>query len=173
MCGVAYLQMTVTSLASTRFAFSPLAEVGMSLYLVSGGEVQGVHQRWYQQVAPALATVDMELLCSVVPRLGRLADFLFAGVSDAGTRIETQLELLADLPAEVFESEIKDVWRGNQPGPRAQALLAMGRDGTRRAAEVMLQYWTVAVEPYWARIRAVLEDDVAFRAGGLARSGLA
>jgi hypothetical protein len=33
--------MSVADLASTRFAFSPLAEVRLSLYLLSGGDVEG------------------------------------------------------------------------------------------------------------------------------------
>ncbi len=103
--GVVNVRMTVADLASTRFAFSPLAEVGLSLYLISGGEVKGLHQAWYEEVKPALSGVDMELLCAVVPRRGLLGDFLFAGATDSGTRIETQLGLLAELPFEALEPE--------------------------------------------------------------------
>jgi len=47
--------MTVADLASTKFAFSPLAETGLSLYLLSGGEVKGLHQGWFLDV-PAMTT---------------------------------------------------------------------------------------------------------------------
>lgn len=60
------VRMTVGDLASTRFAYSPLAEVGESLHLIAAGQVRGVHQEWYQSVRPALARVDMELLAVVM-----------------------------------------------------------------------------------------------------------
>ena len=49
----------------------------------------------------------------------------------------------------------------------------MGCKAPRYLADVVYDYWTVAVEPYWPSIRAVLEDDVAFRAGELTRGGMA
>jgi hypothetical protein len=171
--GMVNVRMTVADLASTRFAFSPLAEVGLSLYLLSGGEVRGLHQGWYQDVRPALARVDMELLCSVVPRRGLLADFLFLGATDASTRIETQLGLLAEFPLEALAKELDAVWADTEIAPPAQALLAMGCKAPRYLADVMYDYWTAAVEPHWSSIRSALEDDVAFRAGELTRGGMA
>jgi DNA-binding transcriptional ArsR family regulator len=171
--GMVNVRMTVADLASTRFAFSPLAEVGLSLYLLSGGEVRGLHQGWYQDVRPALARVDMELLCSVVPRRGLLADFLFLGATDASTRIETQLGLLAEFPLEALAKELDAVWADTEIAPPAQALLAMGCKAPRYLADVMYDYWTAAVEPHWSSIRWALEDDVAFRAGELTRGGMA
>lgn len=47
---VVNVRMTVADLASTKFAFSPLAETGLSLYLLSGGEVRGLHQGWFRDV---------------------------------------------------------------------------------------------------------------------------
>ncbi len=49
----------------------------------------------------------------------------------------------------------------------------MGCKAPRYLADVMYDYWAVAIEPHWASIRAVLEDDVAYRAGELTRGGLA
>lgn len=165
--------MTVGDLASTRFAFSPLAEAGLSLYLLAGGDVKGLHQAWCDDVRPALAGVDMELLCSVVPRRGLLADFLFVGAADANTRIETQLGLLAEFPLDALEAEVREVWQDAPISPRAEAWLATGCKAPRYLADVLYQYWTVAIEPHWAGIRSVLEDDVAFRAGELTRGGMA
>jgi DNA-binding transcriptional ArsR family regulator len=165
--------MTVADLASTRFAYSPLAEVGLSLCRLSGGEVRGVHRAWYEAVKPALATVDMKLLGAVTPRRGLVGDFFFLGATDAMTSIETQLGLLAEFPPEALELEIREVWRHAEVSPRAQALLATGCKAPRILAEVAYEYWTVAVEPYWHGIRAVFEDDVAFRVSELTRAGMA
>ena len=123
--------------------------------------------------AAALASVDIELLCSVVPRRGSLGDFLFVGATDATTRMETQLGLVAEFPLEALAKELKAVWTDAEIHPRALALLAMGCKAPRYLADVMYDYWAVAIEPHWASIRAVLEDDVAYRAGELTRGGMA
>jgi DNA-binding transcriptional ArsR family regulator len=127
----------------------------------------------YEDVRPALAGIDMELLYSVVPRRGLLADFLFVGAADANTRIETQLALLAEFPLDALEAEVRNVWQDAPVSPSAEAWLATGCQAPRYLADVLYQYWAVAIEPHWVSIRSVLEDDVAFRAGELTRGGMA
>jgi hypothetical protein len=81
--------------------------------------------------------------------------------------------LLAEFPLEALAKELKVVWADGEIPPRAQALLAMDRKARRYLADVMVDYWAVAIEPRWSRIRAVLEDDVAYRAGELTRGAMA
>src|SRR5215472_1780366 len=163
--------MTVSDLARTRFAYSPLAEVGESLYALAAGSVYGLHRGWYESVAPRLGGVDMELLRAVVPPRPWIADFLFAGAVDATTSIEAQLELLCDLPHAEFAAELQAVWQGSPPPARASDLLDPG--GPRRLAGVLFDYWTAAIEPHWPAMRAVLDEDVAYCAGDLAHGGAA
>jgi DNA-binding transcriptional ArsR family regulator len=163
--------MTVSDLARTRFAYSPLAEVGESLYVLASGSFCALHRGWYETVAPRLSSIDMELLHAVVPPRPWIADFLFAGAVDATTSIEAQLELLRDLPHAVFVAELQSVWHGGPPPARARDLLDPG--GPHRFADVLFDYWTAAIEPRWPAMRAVLDEDVAYRAGDLARGGAA
>ncbi len=170
---VIHVRLTVSDLALTRFAYSPLAEVGESLYLLSKGSVYGLHQGWYADVAPRLADTDLELLLGVVPPRPWIADFLFSGATDASTSIDTQLDQLAAMPAADFAAELRSVWRGGPPPRRVAELIAAGPDGPRRLAAALHDYWSAAIEPYWAAMRAVLDEDVAYRAGELVRSGVA
>jgi DNA-binding transcriptional ArsR family regulator len=169
--GVIRVRMTVSDLARTRFAYSPLAEVGESLYALAAGSVYGLHRGWYDNVASRLGSVDMELLRAVVPPRPWIADFLFAGAVDATTSIEAQLELLCDMPYAEFAADLQSVWQGGPPPARASELLDPG--GPRRLADVLFDYWTAAIEPHWPAMRAVLDEDVAYRAGELARGGAA
>ncbi|HKR71204.1 MAG TPA: hypothetical protein VJT16_20385 [Streptosporangiaceae bacterium] len=82
------VRLTVSDLARTRFAFSPLGEVGESLYLLSSGSIYGLHQGWYADVSPRLAAVDMDLLLAVVPPRPWIADFLFIGAERGGTAVD-------------------------------------------------------------------------------------
>ena len=54
----------------------------------------------------------------------------------------------------------------------AQAVIAEGAAGARRLADELWRYWSVAIEPHWRELRAVLEDDVAYRAGRLTGGGV-
>jgi DNA-binding transcriptional ArsR family regulator len=76
-------------------------------------------------------------------------------------------------PAEAFGAELRSVWRGGPPPPRITSLIDAGAGGPHILADVLGDYWSVAIEPHWPAMRAVLEEDVAYRAGELARNGVA
>ncbi len=165
--------MSVADLGRTRFAFSPLAEVAESLYMLDSGAVHPLHRSWFDHVQSVLDGVDLELLHAVVPARPLIADFLFAGATDPATTIEQQLELVAQMPSTDLESELEDVWQGEAMPRPARALIALGPDGPRHLAEALGRYWSLALEPHWHAMRAVLDDDVAFRANELTRGGVA
>lgn len=58
--------------------------------------------------------------------------------------------------AEVAASSLREMLGEPNPG--------------RRVADAIWQYWETAIAPYWSRIRAVVDDDGAYR-GGRAVSG--
>jgi hypothetical protein len=69
-------------------------------------------------------------------------------------------------------ADLAQAW-GDRPRPSPLTdLLEAGARGPGILAEKLWEYWTVAIEPHWSRICAVLEADVAFRMGALAERGL-
>jgi hypothetical protein len=89
-----------------------------------------------------------------------VADFLFAAASDAGG-IDGQLRLVAETRADRVRADVEAVWEPHSVPAPARELCAQGAAG----ADTLWRYWSVAIEPHWREIRAVLEDDVAYRAG--------
>lgn len=172
MWPVIQVRLRVGDLGRMRFAYSPLVEVAESLYMLSSGSIEPVHRAWYGAVRRRLVTVDLELLQAVVPAHSYIADFLLPGATYPARTMADQLEKLAGLPADRIRRDIEDAWRGDPPPARARQLAAAGTAGPALLAEALSSYWTVAVEPYWRDMRAVLDDDVAFRAAALTRSGL-
>src|SRR5262249_55148388 len=164
--------MSVADLARTRFAFSPLAEVAESLYMLNSGAAHPLHRSWFDRVQPGLDHVDLELLHAVVPARPLIADFLFAGAPDPTTTIEQQLKLVARLAPGAVGGERGEGGRGDPRRGPARPLIALGRDGPPHLAEALGRYWLVAIEPHWQAMRAVLDDDVAFRATELTRGGV-
>jgi DNA-binding transcriptional ArsR family regulator len=162
--------MTASDVQRIRFAYSPLAEVAESLYMLATGRTQALHAGWYTAVRGDLRRVDMALLRAVVPPRPAIADFLFAGATDTGTTIEQQLQVLGELAPADLRRDLEEVW---QPGPLptlARELTAPG--GPRRLADALGQYWSVAVEPHWRPMRGVLDDDVAHRVTQLTKRGI-
>jgi DNA-binding transcriptional ArsR family regulator len=162
--------MSAADLRRMRFAYSPLAEVTESLHMInlSCGQVPDLYRGWFERIRGSLGRVDMPLLRVVVPGL-ETARFMFQGAVDAGTTIERQLRLVADYPADLLARDLREAWGGTDLPPAATRLLC---DGAGRLAEALWEYWQVAIGPYWAQIRALLDADVAYRAARLADGGI-
>lgn len=167
------LRLSSAVLARMRFAYSPLAETAKSIYMINSGTIHPLHRGWYERIRSDLGRVDRELLRAVVPPGGHIAEFLFVGAMATTTTIEQQLQLVADWPLEHFVSELAEARRGVVLSPAARRLVDLGADGPPRVADALEQYWRVAVAPYWPQLRAVLDADVAYRVGKLARGGIA
>jgi DNA-binding transcriptional ArsR family regulator len=165
------LRMGVSDVARTRFGYSPLAEVVQSLYQLSSGRVPPLHRPWWEATRDSLRGVDMALLAAVLPARAYVADFLFSAASQPGG-IDEQLRLVAESDVAGIRADVAAAW-GREPVPEpAREVVAEGAAGARRLAEVLWRYWSVAIEPHWRELRAVMEDDVAYRAAQLTGGGV-
>ncbi|MGI8571033.1 MAG: DUF5937 family protein [Solirubrobacteraceae bacterium] len=165
------LRLSPGDLERLRFAYSPLAEVAESLYVLHSGVIPDMHQGWFDKTRPRLRHVDMEVLGAIVPApRPHVASFLLSGAREPGTSIDAQLALVAESPTDRLRADLEVVWRGELP-PVTKRVLQHG--GGPRIAQALWQYWTMALAPYWSHIRAVLDADVAYRADRLARGGIA
>lgn len=165
-------RLSVDVLGNTRFAFSPLAEVGSSLRLLGSPHAGHVHQPWLREVRERLQDVDLDLLCAVAPP-GRWApDFLFPPAASPQTTIEDQLSVLTRTSVDELRGELEVIWSGRDLPRAVTTLLDAGDAAAATLADAVWDYWQVAIAPYWPRICAVLEDDVAYRAGRSVEGGL-
>lgn len=165
------LRMGVADVARMRFGYSPLAEVVQSLYQLSSPRVPAPHRPWWEATRDSLRCVDMALLCAVLPAGSYVADFLFSAASHAGG-VEEQLALVAGSDMAGIRADVEAAW-GPEPVPApARELLGEGAAGAQRLADALWRYWSVAIEPHWPELRAVLEDDVAYRAAQLTGGGV-
>ncbi|MEV7614247.1 transcriptional regulator [Streptomyces sp. NPDC089799] len=159
-----------------RFCVSPMWEVGPSMRLLRSGAVHPVHGPWAEQVRPRLAAAGLDggLLAELVPPRGYVPDFLNPVPSGpAPTRAEELAGIRAAPEADVRRD--LDRLRAEQGalGSRARGLYADPRAQLVRLTEEIEAYWELALAPYWARIRAVLDADVFHRARQAAEYGTA
>jgi DNA-binding transcriptional ArsR family regulator len=97
-----------------------------------------------------------------------VADFLFGGPARA--TCDEQVRDIAECEPHRMRVDLLDAWRGS-PSPRARQLLA-DPAGSRRLADELHRYWSLAIEPFWWRIQTVLRADVAYRANRVAVGGI-
>lgn len=163
------LRMSPTDFARIRFAYSPLAELAESLYVLGCERVPVLHRPWFEWMRGRLTDVDMELLRAIVPvPRSHVASFLLSGATAPSTAIERQLEEVAACPPARLRRDLQVLWGAELPPIAEDAI----RHGGRLIADALAAYWSAAIEPHWSRIRAVLDEDVAYRAGRLANGGI-
>ncbi|MFB6810898.1 DUF5937 family protein [Streptomyces sp. NPDC056387] len=158
-----------------RFAVSPAWEVVTSFRrLLTDGATSPVYRPWAQQVRPRLAAagLDRGWLAELIPPKGYLPHFLNPAPAGPAPAPAEELEALVAAPADVVRHDLDHLRYHQGPlGPRARSLYADPPARLPRLAQEVEAYWELALAPYWARIRAVLEADVFHRARQAAEQG--
>jgi DNA-binding transcriptional ArsR family regulator len=165
-------QLSGEVLGRTRFAFSPLGEVTLSLRLLGRPHLNHLHARWLHLTRSRLSGVDLPLLLAVAPPGKWIPPCLVPIADTARVTIEDQLTDLTHLSPARLMADLAGTWGDRPRPPCLTELLDAGPRGPGILAEKLWEYWTAAIAPHWPRICAVLEADVAFRVGALAERGL-
>jgi DNA-binding transcriptional ArsR family regulator len=158
-------------LLRTRFAISPLMELVGAFYALRDPERSAVHGPWVQWAAPRTARLDLTLLEVAAPAAAPFWP-VFIGPPPRAPHADVASELarvLATPPAKVAE----EIARAHPGGvPRAgRVLVDQPARGLLRLVEQMSGFWEAAIAPWWGRIAALLEGEIAWRARRLAAVG--
>jgi DNA-binding transcriptional ArsR family regulator len=149
-------------------------QVGSSFRLLASGAADPVHRRWLEQVRPrvAAAGLDKAWLAELIPPSGYAPDFLNPAPSGPAPTLAEELAVIMASPADRVRKDL-DHLRYHQDGigPRLRSLYADPRTRMARVAEEIETYWELALAPYWARIRTVLDADVFHRARQVSQYG--
>ncbi|WP_030208236.1 helix-turn-helix domain-containing protein [Streptomyces sp. NRRL S-87] len=156
-----------------RFAVSPMWQVGTSFRLLRSGAADPVHHRWLEQVRPRLAAagLDRGWLAELIPPSGYVPDFLNPAPPGPAPTPADELAAITATPPERLRRDL-DHLRHHQ-GALGERLRALHADPHRveHLAQEIQAYWELALAPYWARIRALLDADVRHRARQVAEHG--
>ncbi|MGW7378434.1 DUF5937 family protein [Streptomyces sp. NPDC054794] len=170
------LAFSAADLARLRFAVSPMWEIGTSFKLLSSGRAHPVHRPWTEQVRPrvAAAGLDRGWLTELVPLSGYVPDFLNPTLAGPAPALTDELTAVGATPADRVRQDLERLEREQgRLGPRLRALHADPPARLPRLTEEIAAYWELALAPYWARIRSVLDADVRHRARQAAEHGTA
>lgn len=168
------LRFSPDALLACRFAVSPLQETMSAVRLLSRPAEIGHHASWLRAVQPALDGLDLTLLSLLSPRGSYGPDFLNPPPSGPTVTFAAELATVRRTPAARARREV-DRCLTERFGPHPPATADVLRRGDRArtlCADALEACWAALVAPWWPRIRAALDADIAYRSRLLAEAGL-
>lgn len=161
-------QLDGLDLGEVRFAISPLNELGLALRIFRDPGRYPQHLPWLRMTEAARADLDTELLTALTNDRLWTPDFLHPVPTSPLTRFSEELTRVAELPTTVVRTKLLEVHDTLPPvlAGRTDRVLA-------RVVRAVEAFWTACFEPWWPRMRTVLEADVAYRGRVIAQRGLA
>jgi DNA-binding transcriptional ArsR family regulator len=171
MVGLIEYELAGADLGEVRFALSPMNELALSLRTWREPGRYPLQLPWLQLTQDARADLDGELLLALSNDQLWTPDFLTPRPSSPLTRFDDELAAVAATPLDVVRDDLAEV----HPDPTTRPAVLTGRRDRvlRRITRALAAYWTACFEPWWPRMRTVLEADIVFRGRTIAREGLA
>ncbi|MDF1603320.1 DUF5937 family protein [Nocardioides sp. YIM 152315] len=171
MVGMIEYELAGADLGEVRFALSPMTELALSLRTWREPGRYPLQLPWLQLTESVRADLDGEMLLALTNDNLWTPDFLTPRPWSPLTRFDDELAALAGTPLDVLRDDLAEVHPDAATRP---PVLAGRRDRVlRRMTTALAAYWTACFEPWWPRMRAVLEADIVFRGRTIAREGLA
>ena len=158
-------------LLRTRFAISPLIELAAATYVLRLPSQFPEHRAWIEEVVPRVAGLSLDLVHAASP-LGRTMWPNFDApppvVPHAG--IDEELDRLAVTDPGLVRS---DVLRAHPEGVPTEARPYVDDPGAALSGMVAQSraLWEAALAPWWPRMSAFLESEIAARARRLVATG--
>jgi DNA-binding transcriptional ArsR family regulator len=162
-------QLAGLDLGEVRFAISPLNELALSLRTFRDPGRYPMHLRWLQLTAGRRRELDTEIILALTNRELWTPDFLTPRPYSPLTSLEEELALVARTPPAVVREDLADL---HPDGDLPDVLRGRTSRVLARIVRALTDYWASCVEPWWPRMRALLEADVGHRGRTGARSGL-
>ncbi|GIJ57192.1 DUF5937 family protein [Virgisporangium aurantiacum] len=169
------LDLSVSDLAGTRFAVSPMSETISGLQQLGDRGRQAVNLRWIRWATDELAVRPLALARTwplIVHDRPGWPQFLLPAPAGAGTTIDDDLAAMRRTTARQVRASLRRVF-GDDPPPGTADLAARPAAGLRAIAAELREAHDRLIAPHWPRIRAVLDADIAYRARQLAAGGAA
>jgi DNA-binding transcriptional ArsR family regulator len=177
------LRFRSADLLQCRFAISPLNETADALRALSNPRAAAYHLPWQRQARELVPGLGIEPLLAILARDGYQPDFLNPPPDSPFTEIDAELSRVRATPPAKVGAELARCLQDPAGRRDTRSALDVGRDHpllTQEPAQVrdmladmLRRAWSALIEPWWPRLRDVLDADITYRARRLADSGIA
>ncbi|MFF0150525.1 winged helix-turn-helix domain-containing protein [Micromonospora sp. NPDC005203] len=155
-------------------AADPVWELVLSLHALQSRNRDPLTAHWRRSVSRGLrhdaASEQLRLLFALSPPRGYFPDFLTPYASVDG--FEAGLDALRSTPTGMLQRDLSVLATENQLPPSAAALARGEVAVLHHLADSMVQYRSLAINPYWSRIQSAVAADRAHRARALLDGGI-
>lgn len=178
------MQIGVADLAASRFAFSPLDETVAAIRLLAEPGKSAVNAPWVRWAQAELAARPQPLprfWPLVINGLPYYPEFLIPAPDVRCPVFAAELDRLRATPEEAVRGSLERVFGGTASGGAGSGSTAWPGSAVELAKRPAAGLAEIAAElagfhdrliaPYWKRMRAVLDADVAYRGALLADGG--
>ena len=158
-------------LLRTRFAIAPLMDLVGATYVLRWPERYPEHRPWIDWARPRASGLELGLLYVAAP-VGVEFYPVFVGPPPRAPRttVEAEFARVAGTPSVGVAAEIERAYPDGVP-LAGRVLVEDPARGLERLVAQMRAFWDALLEPWWNRITAVLESEIAWRARRLAAEG--
>lgn len=158
-------------LLRTRFAIAPLIELTAATYVLRLPGRFAEHRRFVEAALPRLAGLRLDLLYAVNP-LGRRAwpNFNAPAPVSPHPLFADELARVGRTPPPIIVDDVRRAYPEGVPA----AMSVFVEDPGRALGELIAQmraFWDAALAPWWPRMAAFLESEIAARARRLVTAG--
>src|SRR5262249_19758292 len=170
------LELSLDDLLRSRFAISAVGEAIEAAHAIANPPVAAGYARWLREQDRSLRRVvrehDLRPLFALVPSCSYIPDFLMPLPRSAVGDLEAELAEVRETPLARARTAIeRGVSRRGPIGDEVERELG-SRDVGDRLAGLVEVLWEACLEPWWPRIREVLDRDILRRSRALAAGGL-
>jgi DNA-binding transcriptional ArsR family regulator len=160
-----------TDLANVRFAISPLMELHQSVRALENASSQALHLPWIASALELTEDLPLDLLHAFHPEGAYAPDFIHPPPTTPLAEFGDEVEKMLATPPEQVTAEVRFAYRDRPLPDVLQPYIDDPKAAVVHLAEVVRDYWELAIAPHWERLRALLEGDVLYRARQLADGG--
>jgi DNA-binding transcriptional ArsR family regulator len=177
------LRFRSEDLLQCRFAISPLNETADALRSLSRRGAEAYHLAWQRQARQLVPALGIGPLLAIMSMPGYQPDFLNPAPDGPFTEIAAELDRVRATPSAKVAAELgqclgelgSDGRIGGAPAVLREHPVLAGNPAEIRdlLADMLHRAWAALIEPWWQRLRDVLDADITFRARRLADAGVA
>jgi DNA-binding transcriptional ArsR family regulator len=168
------LELGVADLAGTRFATSPLAETVRAVLLLGNPARPAVNRPWLDWARSRLDESPLRLARTwplVVNGLDWFPEFMIPAPGGQRPSFGEELARFRAAPDEAVRGSLGRVFENEQWPDSAKDLFADPARSLEEIADELACCYERLIAPHWGRVQSVLDADIAYRSGLLARGG--